>query len=172
MTRSLQKEPIQIGRECVNVTPSATAALQDETPVLDSTVPQVFSLPQAQSRVRVVVHKSPWIEHLKERFDVITSLKTGWDGYEGKSVAFEHAVFAANLIDRLYTDDVPPPEIVPGSDGTLQIEWHRRGLSVELDVLEPYQVLATKITRDSGQIEEHTLDSEFSLVADWIKQLK
>lgn len=155
------------------MSPSTAAVFQYEIPVSVPTVAQVFSLPQARSRSRVIAHnQSPWMKHLKERFDDITSLDTGWDGYEGKSVSFGHAIFAANLIERLYSPDVPAPQIVPGNDGTLQIEWHRRGLSVELDVLNPYQVLATKITLDSGMIEEHFLESEFSLVVGWIEQLK
>ncbi|MCY4260884.1 MAG: hypothetical protein OXC91_11540 [Rhodobacteraceae bacterium] len=112
------------------------------------------------------------MKHLNKRSDDITRLEIGWDGYGGRLVSCTNAVFAACLIERLYTPGVPAPQIVPGSDGTLQIEWHRRGLSVELDVLKPFQVVATKIIQGNGEAEEHMLGCEFSLVADWIDQLK
>ncbi len=152
---------------------SDVAVFQDDNLVpvlLDS---QVSSLPQSLQQPREPAHdQSPWMEQLKERFDDITSLDVGWDGYEGKPVSFQHAVFAAMLAERLYSPGVPAPQIVPGNDGTLQLEWHRSGLSIELDVIGPYRVFATKITRDCDTVEEHILGSDYSLVAGWIEQLR
>ena len=154
------------------MSPQSAAAFQYDVPNAVPAGAQVFSMAMLPTRVRAVAHSSPWMRQLKGRFEDITGLDTGWDGYGGKSVSFGCANFAANLVERLFVPYVPPPELVPGSDGSLQVEWHRRGISVELDILHPYHVVATLIAKESGQIEEHVLTSEFSLVADWIEQLK
>ena len=122
--------------------------------------------------VRVSVPNSPWFENLQEKFNDICSLPVGWDGYAGFPVSFNNAIFAANLLERLYLDGVPAPAIVPGSDGSLQLEWHRNQFDVEIDVLAPYEVLATRTDHANNTEQEFELESDFSVLADWISDLK
>lgn len=115
---------------------------------------------------------SPWAATLKERFDELASLSRGWDGYSGCPVAPDCAQFAANLIERLFVEGVPAPQLVPGGDGTLQIEWHRNQFDVEIDVLAPYDVLAVRRNNRTGEVEELELQMDFSPLREWIAALK
>jgi hypothetical protein len=124
------------------------------------------------SRVRVANPSSRWVEALKDRFDELTSLPKGWDGYAGRPVKFTCAQFAANLIERLFDPGLPPPSLVPGSDGTVQIEWHRNRYDIEIDVLAPYEVVATRFDHVSGLSQEVDLGSDFTDLAAWISDLK
>ena len=81
-------------------------------------------------------------------------------------------MFAANLIERLFVDDVPPPQLVPGTDGTLQMEWHRNGFDVEIDVLAPYEVVAVRRDLRTGRVDEENLEADYSVLGGWIADLK
>ena len=158
----------------MNAKAARITAFQNNVEERDLASPSVhsFSLSRAQhSKVRVNNPSSTWIDDLKERFDELVSLPVGWDGYTGKPVSFTCAQFAANLIERLYDELLPPPNLIPGSDGTLQIEWHRNHFDIEIDVLAPYQVIATRYDCKSGRQEEFDLDSDFTLLADWLSEL-
>lgn len=124
---------------------------------------------------RVVLNRRPvadWSKVLENRFNELTSLRPGWDGYTGRPVSFACARFAADLLQRLYEPDLPPPSLVPGSDGTVQIEWHLNGFDIEVDVLAPYNVSASRYNCATEQFEEVELDSDFTLLSDWIGELK
>ena len=149
----------------------ASTAFQDDIRGYEPTVDPISSISPPQTRVRVPVPRSKWIIDLKERFDEITSLPRGWDGYDGGPVTFNTAQFAANLIERLFIAGVPSPSLVPGGDGTVQIEWHRNQYDIEIDVLGPYEVLAFRRDQRTGNEEELDLQMDFTALAGWIDGL-
>jgi hypothetical protein len=115
---------------------------------------------------------SPWIAELNERFNELVSLPYGWDGYSGVPVKFDCATFAANLLERLYFDAVPAPQLVPGSDGSVQIEWHLNGYDIELDVYGPYEVSAVRRKVSTNEVQEIELQTDFTDLTVWISGLK
>lgn len=149
-----------------------SSAFQDDVPNFVPSGSKVSSLNVPQSRTRVAHPKSQWVEELKKRFDELTALPRGWDGYGGRPVSFNCAFFAANMIERLFTDGVPAPQLVPGGDGTIQFEWHRNQYDVEIDVLAPYDVVAVRRDHRTGAVDEIELQADFSVLSDWIGHLK
>jgi hypothetical protein len=113
-----------------------------------------------------------WVVQLADRFDELTSLRRGWDGYAGIPVSFSCAQFAANLLDRLFDAEVGAPQLVPGSDGTIQIEWHENNFDIEVDILAPYHVVAFRYDLLADQEIEIELDTDFTALAGWISELK
>ena len=112
---------------------------------------------------------SLWAEELKSRLNELTSLPRGWDGYAGKPVTPQCAYFAMNMLERLCRDKVPPPSLVPGGDGSLQVEWHRNGYDVELDVLGVNNVVATLLCCENEEKDQELeIKSDFSPIAEWI----
>lgn len=122
-------------------------------------------------RVRVPDLNSGWVLELRERLDELTALPVGWDGYVGRPVSFQCANFVANMLERLCQDNVPAPSLVPGSDGSLQVEWHRNHFDVELDVLGVQNVVATRVNHRTGEEETIEIQSDFSGIVDWISAL-
>jgi hypothetical protein len=149
----------------------ATTAFQGGIRGYEPTVDPISSIFPPQTRVRVGVPRSKWIIDLKDRFDEITSLPRGWDGYDGRPVTFNTAQFAANLIERLFIAGVPTPNVVPGTDGTVQIEWHRNQYDIELDVLGPYEIVAFRRDQRTGDEQELELQTDFTALVGWIDGL-
>lgn len=125
----------------------------------------------ANTRVRVRELSSSWALQLNGRLEELTSLQRGWDGYAGEPVSFQSAYFVANMLERLCESNVPAPSIVPGSDGSLQVEWHRNLYDVELDVLSPHHVIATRVDHRTDLEETVVIENDFSEIVDWIKAL-
>ncbi|WP_170790255.1 hypothetical protein [Ruegeria lacuscaerulensis] len=148
-----------------------TAAFQDEIPNFLPPNENVSTLTNRNSRVRVPQNNSHWARELKRRLNDLTSLKKGWDGYAGQPVSFNVAQFAANLIETLCIDGVPAPQLVPGSDGTMQLEWHLNGYDIEIDVLAPFDVVATRYDHISNVEDEIEIQSDFTELADWMLAL-
>jgi hypothetical protein len=124
-----------------------------------------------QRYVRARHFATSWMAELQDRFDKITALTTGWDGYNAKPVSFTCASFTAQLLEVLFESDVPPPQLVPGSDGTLQFEWHMNGFDLEVDVLAPYEVFAVRHDHSNCTCEEANLSSDYTLLKTWISSL-
>lgn len=127
----------------------------------------------SEKYVRVQSNQSTWIRALSDRLEYLTNrLKIGWDGYAGRPVSFHTAHFVANLLERVCIDTIPAPDLVPGSDGSLQIEWHLNGYDIELDVIGAHKVVAYRFHHESGTECEHELTNDFTIVLSWIKELQ
>ena len=122
---------------------------------------------------RTIVQDSdfPWKSVVTHRLNELCALPIGWDGYAGQPVSFICANFAASMLARLSRDNVPPPSIVPGSDGTLQVEWHRKMFDIELDVLDAQTVVAARINIRADTEEVICVVNDFTEIAKWIDDL-
>ncbi|UIY25901.1 hypothetical protein LZK76_10920 [Rhizobium leguminosarum] len=123
------------------------------------------------SRAPVTSYNNHWWPSLQARFNELASLEKGWDGYQGRPVIFTVATFAANLLERICIEGISEPALVPGSDGTMQIEWHKNGFDVEIDVLGPNKVVAMRYDHKSGQEEVVELENDFSVLLTWMSDL-
>lgn len=155
----------------MNAQADFSSAFQDDIPNYRAEDDASSSIGLRSVRVRVDGPRSQWIKELEDRFDEITSLPKGWDGYNGLPVSFSCAQFAANLIERLYVNTVPAPQIVPGSDGTLQIEWHCNQFDLEVDVFGPYDVVATITDLKNESEKELVVQTDFTELSDWVVTL-
>lgn len=155
----------------MNAPYQTSSAFQDEKPNFTPPDGTILSITPNQHRTRIPQFRSDWMRALETRFNELTALPIGWDGYSGQPVSFTCANFAANLIERLSITDLPAPQLVPGNDGSLQIEWHRNGYDIEIDVLAPLDVVATRYDHTSSEEEELELQSDFTPLAKWIEDL-
>ncbi len=71
---------------------------------------------------------------MQKRIEELTQLPVGWDGYRGQPVAAETAAFAMLVLDTICGADAVEPQVVPGTTGDLQIEWHSALGDIELHI--------------------------------------
>jgi hypothetical protein len=125
----------------------------------------------AFSNVRIEGPLQAWWAEIVRRLDDLCSLPKGWNGYNAPPVSFSNAYFALSLLNSACPSGTPKPQIVPGPNGDLQIEWRIASAEIELHVLEPYNVHAWRLWNDEPREEELGLTSDFTVVARWLKEL-
>ncbi len=88
-------------------------------------------------------------------------LERGWDGYGGLPVKREVLQFALRILAAVMDDTAVSPQIVPISDGSLQLEWHKRDVHLEVHVLAPYRVQVV--------YERNAQEDEFDVVGNFAR---
>lgn len=122
-------------------------------------------------RLSLSVMDGSWQGVSKSRLEELVRLQEGWDGYAAFPVSFDNAMFAYRMLESISRRDTPAPQIVPGSSGDLQIEWHLPHGDIELWVRGPNSVHAWRSINDGNGEEEVELTTDFSLVAGWIREI-
>lgn len=132
----------------------------------------VVGFPLADANRVVIEPNQPWRSDVLRRLEKLCQLTQGWDGYQAQPVALANIVFALNLLESTCGSTIPAPQIVPGINGDLQIEWHTLKGDVELHVIAPNRVRAWRsISGPSPGEEELQLTIEFSAVAAWVREI-
>jgi hypothetical protein len=107
---------------------------------------------------------------IRNKFNELCALPSGWDGYRSGPVPFGTANFAFALTERIATIADAIPNIFPTSAGEIQAEWEIDGGVVELVFYGPLR--ASVYVEYEGQSEERELGSDFTFVEGWISDLK
>lgn len=124
--------------------------------------------------VRILINEnlSPWGNEITDRLEYLIRLEPGWDGYQAKPVNFVNANFALQMLNNICGMDTPAPQIVPGSAGDLQIEWHTQQGDIEIHVKGPNNVHAWRaMTGGDSDGEEIPLTNDFVVIAQWVKEI-
>ena len=87
-------------------------------------------------------------------------------------MSFQNANFALRMLEAICGVETRTPQIVPGSAGDLQIEWHTLEGDLEIHVLGPNNVHAWRAMIDGNpEGEELLLKNDFAVVAQWVKEI-
>jgi hypothetical protein len=147
----------------------STSTLKVDKPNLIGSASNVYQLRSGL----LSAAEQDWKDDVEAKLEALIRLPDGWDGYQGVPVSFANAVFSLRMLESVCDTDSPSPQIVPGTNGDLQLEWHLPGGDVELHVRAPNDVLAWRaIERGTGVLEEELpLRTDFTSVAGWIREL-
>lgn len=105
---------------------------------------------EIELNVSVLLKNQPWFRTIRDRLQEYLSFKENWNGY-GESPIQEGAVKrAVAVLDAIIFKETPRPDVVPTSEGGIQIEWTYNGFEIEIEVLPtgPAQIF---IVEPSGQ---------------------
>lgn len=132
----------------------------------------VVAISSSATRLLITEPIRFWREGVVNRLNELVQLERGWDGYQGQPVSFEIATFTLRMLEAACGFDAPTPQIVPGSSGDIQAEWHTAKGDVELHVKAPNDVHAWRAKLGSDPDgEEIDLTIDFTIVAAWVKEL-
>lgn len=106
-----------------------------------------------------------------DRLEALIQLPIGWDGYNAPPVRLENAYFTMQMLKAICRRDMIVPQIVPGSSGDLQIEWHTEASTIELHVRAPNRVSAWRQAANASDGEEVELSNDFKIVLQWVKEM-
>lgn len=77
-----------------------------------------------------------WNSHLARNAEALSELRAGWDG-RGSIPISRNVLYRATSYVKSALEGLPgatPPRLVPGGDGSVQIEWHVRHGELEFDI--------------------------------------
>lgn len=102
----------------------------------------------------------------------LVALEQGWDGYGAPAVSFENANFALKVLEAICASSCPPPQMVPGTDCDVQMEWHTHAGDIEIHVQGPNRVHAWRHFAYEGAVPEALeLTNDFTPIAGWIASI-
>ena len=113
-----------------------------------------------------------WQQKAAERLADLYCLPVGWDGFDGRPVDSSTAAFALVALSEIMTEETPMPSLMPLSYGGVQIEWHRRGWDIEIEVVRPNKMVlwAHDIERDN---ECHVdLENDLTIVHQFMDRIR
>lgn len=113
----------------------------------------------------------PWLLPVLESLEELADLPANWNSYGAPPIQQESILAALQLLANTMRDHSPVPFIVPTAKGTVLLEWHTKGIDLEIDVLgyHRFHVVAEDSKRNE-EIEED-LDTDLSLMTDFIERL-
>jgi hypothetical protein len=103
-------------------------------------------------------HNRPqWFGSAQAAVAGLRALPANWDSYGAPRINEGCAVAALNLLLNVTKANTPRPAIVPTSRGGTQLEWHTRGVDLEVELLTPGRVLASYEDQRTGETWEKEL---------------
>jgi hypothetical protein len=80
-----------------------------------------------------------WQIEVQTRILELLKLPKGWDSYGAPPVGWDAGMFALSVLQDVMRNRTPVPQVVPSAAGGVQLEWHQKGIDLELHVTAPYQ---------------------------------
>lgn len=109
--------------------------------------------------------------NLVNKLDELTRLPVGWDGYSGVPTEYANALFAIDLMGAVSKQHFKTPSVVPGGDGSLQLEWHINQYDLEIEILDPHKIIVERTDLTTDENVEIQPDGDYGVLFEWIKEL-
>jgi|SRR5271157_5048898 len=113
-----------------------------------------------------------WFDALMQGFVDLLTLPPNWNSYGAGVVDPKIVHYAMNFINGLLGPTTPAPRVVPLSSGGLQLEWHRKGINLEVVFDRDEQPFFSHRTRVNEEESEHTLPEDSGLLRSIIANLE
>lgn len=107
-----------------------------------------------------------WFRPVLERLVSLASLPQGWDGSAAPPIDRSRLEAVLDLLAAITRHDTPPPAIVPGVDGGVQVDWHVNDVDIEISLPADGQgTFFAEDLRTEESWEDVSLDERASLRA-------
>ena len=101
-----------------------------------------------------------WFYPTLSCFQQLGQMPEGWDSYGADVISDEAIVGAAEVLAQLQLPfGAAPPSVVPGSSGSVQLEWHQAGADVEIHI-SPEGHTTVFLSEAGDELEFEALDGE------------
>ena len=112
-----------------------------------------------------------WFDILMQGFVDLLTLPVNWDSYGAGPIDTKIIQRALDSLDSLMRASTPAPRVVPLSSGGLQVEWHRKGIDLEI-VFDKGEEPFFYYKAPSGEESEHSLALNTDLLISIIRNLE
>ena len=138
----------------------------------EQVISSVASSPRASLKIRLQV-PSPnraLIGTVVKLF-ALRNLRAGWDSYGAQPIRQEIIERTAQWIPSILQASTPEPAVVPQAEGGLQLEWHRKGIDLEIYMDSPGNIHFSAEDRTSGEADEVALAGNEDLLRKWVARI-
>jgi hypothetical protein len=119
--------------------------------------------PHVSRRQTIQESEAPaWVANAKARLEELVNLSPNWDSYGASPVSERIARITLGLLDGLMRDTTPLPSIIPTNAGRVQLEWHTKGIDLEVEVISPILLHASFEDRRTGNAWERDLNIDLT----------
>ncbi|MGA2254556.1 MAG: hypothetical protein ABSG53_07845 [Thermoguttaceae bacterium] len=113
-----------------------------------------------------------WFDDLLAEISELVKLEESWDSYGARPIDPHCVEATANLFLPIFNSDTPRPSVVPINRGGIQLEWHRAGTDLEIEI-EPPERLHVFFGKDRETTEaEMMLTDDLRPLARFLEGLK
>lgn len=112
------------------------------------------------------------IQEAIRQTSALVQLPRGWNSYNAKSISND-AIFGAIaflLEEASAVPNIAAPSVVPTVRGGLQLEWHRRGVDIEIEFSPNNAASWCAEDRTSGEVIEKPLVGHAALIQEWLER--
>lgn len=98
-------------------------------------------------------------------------LAANWDSYGARPVDPQIALTAIEIWLAAGSSTVAPPAVVPTVRGAIQLEWHRRGIDLELEIAAPNRAHMSFENSATGEEFQQNVRGDFAPITATIQRL-
>jgi hypothetical protein len=159
----------------IDSTPSSSGATTSDVLSWESIVSAVSAWPSQKRPVRIRVqgfsaNRAVVIAAIRSLYS-LAELRPGWNSYAAQSIRRDVIEHAARWIPTLLQPTTPEPAVVPRVRGSIQLEWHRKGIDLEIYIDSPTHIRFEAEDLNSGQTTEAPLSANEELLNRWIARI-
>jgi hypothetical protein len=159
----------------IDSTPSSSGTTTSDVLSWESIVSAVSAWPSQKRPVRIRVQgfsASPAvvIAAIRSLYS-LAELRSGWNSYAARPIGRDVIDHVARWIPTLLQPSTPEPAVVPRVRGGIQLEWHRKGIDLEIYVDSPTDIRFEAEDLRSGQTVEAPLAGNEELLNTWVTRI-
>ena len=113
-----------------------------------------------------------WFDFLMQGLVDLLTLPPNWDSYDARPIEYDLVQQALQFTNGVLRPFSPAPSVVPLSSGGLQLEWHRKGIDLEIVFDQDAQPFFCWQDRVSGEESEHALPQDEPLLRSILARLE
>jgi hypothetical protein len=117
------------------------------------------------------IKEPAWVELSRRQLENIQALEEGWDGYEAGPIRRDVIFYAEAVLNEVMKSRTPAPHIAPMSHEGVMIEWHTKGIDLEIEIERPGRLWVSFEDAWTNEEYEDELASNLSKLQDRIDQL-
>ena len=101
---------------------------------------------------------------------VLLQLPRGWNSYDAEPVSVAAFEQATEFLTTYLVEGVADPVVVPTVRGGVQLEWHRHGVDVEVEISPDGSVSWCADDRRTGEESEAALAGQEETIRTWLRR--
>lgn len=173
LTSSLHRSNTHTGLSEVDWVPGTTSATLTEQYTLSGqgrAQQTQVTVPGGRLIIEQKNEQPVWLIPVVKMVGDLLNLPENWDSYGAHPINPMAAAFALQLLSETMRADTPVPVVVPTSSGGVQLEWHTRGIDLEVEIRSSSRLYVSYEDHRHGVEWEGELTSDLTRLGDFLSE--